>query len=79
MSIVIPCVRILIRTLEKNENDSGICTMKGELLKSLKSCFARIEERKELCLASGYPIGPQVQRQIFFREYYQSHSQRDAG
>ena len=52
ISIVISYIRILTRTLEKNENDSGIRTMKGELLKSLKSCFAGIEERKELCLAT---------------------------
>ena len=54
ISIAIPYVtnvRILTRTHEKNENDSGICTMKGELLKSSKSRFAGIEERKELCLA----------------------------
>ena len=52
ISIVIPYIRILTRTLEKNENNSGIRTMKGELLKSLKSHFAGIEERKELCLAT---------------------------
>ena len=52
ISIVIPYIRILTRTLEKNENNSGIRTMKGELLKSLKSHFAEIEERKELCLAT---------------------------
>lgn len=33
ISIVTPYVRILNRTLENNENDSGIRTMKGELLK----------------------------------------------
>ena len=52
ISIFIPYIRILTRTLEKNENDSGIRTMKGELLKSLKSRFAGIEERKELCLVT---------------------------
>ena len=35
ISIVILYIRILTRTLQKNENDSGIRTMKGELLKSL--------------------------------------------
>ena len=75
ISIIIPYIRILTRTLEKNENDSGIHTMKRELLKSLKSHFAGIEERKELCLTT--LLDPQ--RQIFFREYYQGHSQRDAG
>ena len=52
ISIVIPYIRILAKALEKNENDSGIRTMKGELLKSLKSRFAGIEERKELALAT---------------------------
>ena len=52
ISIAIPYIRILTRTFEKNEDDSDIRTMKGELLKSLKSCFAEIEERKELCLAT---------------------------
>jgi len=52
ISIVIPYIRILTITLEKNENDSGIRTMKGEVLKSLKSRFAGIEEKKELALAT---------------------------
>jgi len=52
ISIVVPYIRILTRTLEKNENDSGIRTMKGELLKSR---FAGIEERKELALATWIP------------------------
>ena len=52
ISIVIPYIRILTRTLEKNTNDSGIQTMKGELLKSLKCRFAGVEERKELALAT---------------------------
>ena len=30
ISIVIPYIRILTRTLEKNNNDSDIQTMKGE-------------------------------------------------
>ena len=52
ISIVIPCIRILARLLEKNENNSGIHTMKGELLKCLKSHFVGIEDRKESCLAT---------------------------
>ena len=52
ISIVIPYIRILTITLEKNNNDSGVQTMKGELLKSLKSRFAGIEEKKELALAT---------------------------
>ena len=50
--IIIPYIFILIRTLEKNTDDSGIRTMKGELLHSLKSHFSGIEEKKELSLAT---------------------------
>ena len=52
ISIVIPYVRVLIRTLEKNDEDSGVRTMKGQILHSLRSRFAGIEERKELALAT---------------------------
>ena len=65
ISIVIPCIRILTRLLEKNENNSGICTMKGQLLKCLKSHFVGIEERKELCLATLLDPGF---KDNFFRE-----------
>ena len=74
ISIVIPYIRILTRTHEKNENDSGIRTMKGELLKSLKPCFAGIEERKELSLAT--ILDPRFKDKFFFREYYQGQSKR---
>ena len=37
ISIVIPYVRVLIRTLEKNDEDSGVRTMKGQILHSLRS------------------------------------------
>ena len=52
ISIVIPYIRVLTRTLEKNENDSGVRTMKAELLKSLKTRFAGIEENKQLAVAT---------------------------
>ena len=73
ISIVISCIKILTKALEKNGNDSGICTMKGELIKSFKSCFAGIEERKELCLAT--LLDPRFKDKFFFREYYQGYSQ----
>ena len=76
ISIVIPYIKILTRTLKKNDNDSGIHTMKGELIKSLKSRFAGIVERKELCLAA--LLDPRF-KDNFFRKYYQGYSQRDAG
>ena len=52
ISIVIPYIRILTRALEKNTDDSGIRTMKRELLHSLKLRFNRIEENKQLSLAT---------------------------
>ena len=58
ISIVIPYIKILTRTLEKNDNDSGIRTMKGELIKSLKSRFAGIVGEKRIVF--GYPVRPQV-------------------
>ena len=45
-------VRILTRTLQKTCDDSGIRTMKAQLLHSLKSRFSGIEENKELSLAT---------------------------
>ena len=76
ISIVIPYVRILTRTLEKNENDSGIRILKGKLLKSLKFCFAGIEERKELCLAT--LLDPRFKEKFFSGNIIRV-SQRDAG
>ena len=52
ISVIIPYVRILKRTLEKNTDDSGIRTMKTELLHSIKLRFTGIEENKVLSLAT---------------------------
>ena len=52
VSIVIPYIRILIRTLEKNDEDSGVRTMKSQILHSLRSHFAGVEERRGLALAT---------------------------
>lgn len=52
ISVIIPYVRILKRTLEKNTDVSGIHTMKTELLHSIKLCFTGIEENKVLSLAT---------------------------
>ena len=58
ISIVIPYIKILTKMLEKNNNNSGICTMKGELIKSLKVSLCR--DRGEKKIVFGYPVGPQV-------------------
>ena len=52
ISVIIPYVRILKRTLEKNTDDSGIGTMKTELLLSIKLHFTGIEENKVISLAT---------------------------
>jgi len=47
--IIIPYLCILTRALEKNNDDSGIQTMKSELLHSLKVRFTGIEETVISC------------------------------
>ena len=43
LSVVIPNIQVLLRSWEKHHDDQGICTMKGEMIKSLKSRFAGID------------------------------------
>ena len=64
ISVIIPYIRILTKTLEKNTDDVGIRGMKTELLHSLKSRFTGIEENKLLCLAT--ILDPRF-KQNFFR------------
>ena len=52
LSVVIPNIRALLRTWEKQDNDQGIRTMKGEMIKSLKSRFAGVEENRLLSVAT---------------------------
>lgn len=63
ISVIIPYVRILKRTLEKNTDDSGIRTMKTALLHSIKLCFTGIEENKVLSLATY--LDPRFKDKIF--------------
>ena len=49
LSMIIPFVQVLLRTWEREEDDRGICTMKLEMIKSLKSRFAGIKDNK-LCV-----------------------------
>ena len=51
ISMLIPMVKTLEKTFNKHEDDSGIQTMKGEMLKSLETRFDNIEE-SELLLVS---------------------------
>ena len=52
LSVVIPNIRALLRSWEKQEDDQGICTMKEEMIKSLKSRFAGVEENVLLSIAT---------------------------
>ena len=52
LSVVIPNIRALLRSWEKQEDDLGIRTMKEEMVKSLKSRFAGVEENMLLSIAT---------------------------
>ena len=52
LSVVIPNIRVLLRSWEKQEDDVGIRTMKLEMIKSLKSRFAGVEENRLLSIAT---------------------------
>ena len=52
LSIVIPHIRVLLRSWEKQDDDMGIRTMKQEMTTSLKSRFAGLEENQLLAIAT---------------------------
>ena len=70
ISIMIPYIHVLIRTLEKNEDDSGICTMKSQILHSLRTRFTGVEGRKELALTT---FDPRFEDRFFGGEYYKGY------
>jgi len=49
---VIPLVRTLIKILEKEAKDTGVCSMKNKMLYSLHSKFNDIEDKDFLVLAT---------------------------
>ena len=51
-SVLIPLLRTLEKSLTKHHNDSGIQTMKGEMLSSLKQRFEDVEKHEELIIAT---------------------------
>ena len=51
VSVIIPFVKMLIKTLEKHHNDSGVRTMKKEILLSVKRRFNDIESNVPLVIA----------------------------
>ena len=52
VSLIIPFIRALHRTLEYHTNDSGVKTMKAEMLASLKRRYADVEIDEPLVLAT---------------------------
>ena len=43
LSMVIPMIRVLLRSWEKEDDDRGVQTMKNEMVKGVKSRLAGIE------------------------------------
>ena len=52
ISVLIPLVKILQKSLGKHDDDSGIQTMKTEMLTSLERRFDDIEDSKLLLIAT---------------------------
>jgi len=52
ISLIIPFVKILSKTLQKHHDDSGVRTVNREMLRSLEQRFCDIEENQHLLLAS---------------------------
>ena len=52
LSMVIPFVRVLLRSWEKEDDDRGIQTMKEQMIHSLNSRFAGIEDNHLLSVAT---------------------------
>ena len=63
ISVIIPLVRALTKTLSHNGDDYGVCRMKAEMLQSIERRFADVEEKEVLVLAT--IIDPRF-KDIFF-------------
>lgn len=64
ISVVLPFVRILRRTLDEHHDDSGVRTMKNEMKASLER-FARSEENENLAIAT--MLDPRFKDKFFSR------------
>ena len=76
LSIVIPHIRVLLRSWERQDDDLGIRTMKKEMTTSLKSRFAGIEENQLLAIAT--VLDPRFKDKYFWEQHHQGHCTRDA-
>ena len=52
VSCIIPFIRMFCKTMEKHHNDRGVRTMKTEMLNSLKTRYAAVEENEYLAIAT---------------------------
>ena len=52
VSLVIPFVKMLSKTLQKHHHDAGVRTMKSEMLKSLNRRFSSVRENQHLVIPS---------------------------
>ena len=52
VSVIIPFVRILSRTLDQNEEDSGVRTMKADMKASLAKRYVDVEKNDKLTIAT---------------------------
>ena len=63
ISVVIPIVRALARYLDKHDNDSGVRTMKSEMLDSLNRRFENMENEEFLLLSTA--LDPRYKDKFF--------------
>lgn len=52
ISVIIPFLRIIRKTLDDHHQDSGICTMKSEMKKLLEKRFAGVERNEKFNIAT---------------------------
>ena len=67
-SVLIPFLRALEKSLTKHHDDSGIQTMKAEMLSSLKQRFADVEQHEELIIATA--LDPRYKEKFFHNRNY---------
>ena len=74
ISVVIPIVRALARYLDKHDNDSGVRTMKSEMLDSLNRRFENMENEEFLLLSTA--LDPRYKDKFFTTNSVRSEAKR---
>lgn len=70
IAVVIPLIRMLIKSLEKHHNDVGVRTMKKEMLDAIKRRFHGIKDNKHVAIAT--LVDPHIKDKFF-----SGHEQRE--